>query len=165
MPDLGSAYVNIVPKAEGISGKVENLLGGGEAASGAENAGKGLGKKLLGGIAAMGIGTALVNTVKDAFEAGGALQQSFGGLETIYGDAAEGAKAYAQAAASAGISAKPNIIPANLTHQNCAIPAPQKPYSTIPNTSIGKYSSFICSQVDSLTAPKMPAAFFFPVQS
>ena len=105
MPDLGSAYVNIVPKAEGIKAGMEEILGGGDAAAGAENAGKGLGKKLIGGLAAMGIGTALVNTVKDAFEAGGALQQSFGGLETIYGDAAEGAKAYAQAAASAGISA------------------------------------------------------------
>ena len=33
------------------------------------------------------------------------LQQSFGGLGTLYGDAADGAKAYAQAAAAAGISA------------------------------------------------------------
>ena len=105
MPDLGSAYINIVPKAEGIKAGIEDILGGGEASAGAEKAGEGLGKKLLKGAAALGIGSAIAGTIKDAMEAGGALQQSFGGLETIYGDAAEGAKAYAQAAASAGISA------------------------------------------------------------
>ncbi|MBQ2619088.1 MAG: hypothetical protein IJF88_02460 [Oscillospiraceae bacterium] len=103
MPDLGSAYVNIVPKAPGIEGNIEQLLRGGE--PGAEKAGAGLGKKILGGIAAQGIGAAVGGMVKDAFEAGGALQQSFGGLETIYGDAAAGAKEYAMAAAAAGISA------------------------------------------------------------
>ena len=103
MPDLGNAYVNIVPKAPGIEGKVESLLN--EGAPGAESAGKSLGQRLLGGIAALGIGTAIGNVVKDAFEAGGNLQQSFGGLETIYGEAAEQAKAFAMEAASAGISA------------------------------------------------------------
>lgn len=103
MADLGNAYVNIVPKAPGIEGKIENLMN--EGSAGAEKAGAGIGKKLLGGLASLGIGAAVVSTVKDAFEAGGALQQSFGGLVTIYGDAAEGAKAFAMEAAAAGISA------------------------------------------------------------
>ena len=103
MPDLGTAYVNIVPKAPGISGKIEEVLGGGSA--GAEKAGAGFGKKLVAGLAAAGVGVAIGNVVKQAFEAGGNLQQSFGGLETIYGKAAEGAKKYAQEAAAAGISA------------------------------------------------------------
>lgn len=101
--ELGNAYVNIVPKANGIESKVEGLLGG--AGDGAERAGKSLGKKLLAGVAALGIGRAIGGMVKDAFEAGGALQQSFGGLDTIYGDAAAGAKQYAMEAAQAGISA------------------------------------------------------------
>ena len=29
MPDLGSAYVNIIPKAPGIEGKIEGLLSDG----------------------------------------------------------------------------------------------------------------------------------------
>ena len=43
--------------------------------------------------------------IKDAFSAGGDLQQSFGGLDTIYGEAAAAAKEYAFSAAQAGISA------------------------------------------------------------
>lgn len=103
MPDLGNAYVNIVPKAPGIESGIENLLN--EGASGAERAGTSLGKKLLGGVAALGIGKVIGDTVKEAFEAGGNLQQSFGGLETIYGEAAAQAKIFAEQAASAGISA------------------------------------------------------------
>jgi len=100
--ELGNAYVNIVPKARGIESKVENMLNGG--GGGAEKAGQGLGKRLLSGIAGLGIGVAVGNLVKSAFEAGGALEQSFGGLETIYGDAAEMGKEYAASAAAAGIS-------------------------------------------------------------
>jgi hypothetical protein len=103
MPDLGNAYVNIVPKAPGIEGKIEGILSGG--GGGAELAGASLGKKLLGGMAALGIGKAIGDTVKSAFEAGGNLQQSFGGLETIYGEAATQAKEFAMQAAEAGISA------------------------------------------------------------
>ena len=103
MPDLGNAYVNIVPKAPGIESKVEDLLGGGS--GGAEKAGEAWGKKLISGIGALGIGAAVGSIVKESFEAGGALQQSFGGLDTIYGEAAAAAKEYAMAAASAGISA------------------------------------------------------------
>ena len=103
MPDLGTAYVNIVPKAPGIEGKIEGILSGG--GGGAERAGASLGKKMLGGLAALSIGKAIGDTVKSAFEAGGNLQQSFGGLETIYGEAATQAKEFAMQAAEAGISA------------------------------------------------------------
>ena len=103
MADLGSAYVNIVPKAPGISSQIEDIMN--EGSPGAEKAGEGFGKKMLGAIGKLGIGTAVGNMVKQSFEAGGALQQSFGGLETIYGEAAEQAKAFAFAAQEAGISA------------------------------------------------------------
>ena len=43
--------------------------------------------------------------MKAALDEGGKLQQSFGGLETLYGDAADAAKRYAAEAAQAGISA------------------------------------------------------------
>ena len=102
MADLGNAYVNIVPKAPGIENNIENLLGGGGAG---EKAGKSLGKRLLGGLAAAGIVSGVGKILKSAFDAGGNLEQSFGGLDTIYGDAADSAKAYALQAAQAGISA------------------------------------------------------------
>lgn len=103
MPDLGNAYVNIVPKAPGIEGKIENLLNDG--AAGGTAAGENIGKKILGGIAKLGIGAAIGSTIKSAFEAGGNLEQSFGGLDTIYGEASAAAKDYAMQAAQAGISA------------------------------------------------------------
>ena len=99
---LGDAYVNIVPKAPGISNKIEGILN--NDGGGAEKAGLNLGGKLLGGLAKLGIGAAVVKTIKDAFDEGGKLQQSFGGLDTIYGDASAAAKDYAKQAASAGIS-------------------------------------------------------------
>ena len=105
MPDLGNAYVNIVPKAPGIEGKVENLLSGaGGGGGGAEAAGQGLGKKLLSGLAKAGIAAGAGKLLKDAFDAGGALQQSFGGLDTIYGESANVMKYFAGNAAAAGIS-------------------------------------------------------------
>ena len=102
MANIGTAYVKIAPQAPGIESKVESLLnqGGG----GAEKAGLGLGKKLLGGIAALGIGAAIGKTIKDAFEAGGNLQQSFGGLDTLYGETSDLMKYFSSTAAKAGIS-------------------------------------------------------------
>lgn len=102
MADLGTAYVNIVPKAPGIEKNVSNLLGGGDAGG---KAGLSLGKKLIKGLAAAGIGAAVGKFVKDAFAAGGDLEQSFGGLDTIYGDASSLMKGYSKLAAQAGISA------------------------------------------------------------
>ena len=106
MPDtsLGKAYVQIVPKAEGISGEIENLLGDG-AAKGGESAGKTMGGSMLGALKKVVVAAGVGKLIGDTLNAGGALQQSFGGLETLYGDAAEYAKEYAYMAASAGISA------------------------------------------------------------
>ena len=103
MPDLGNAYVNIVPRAPGIKSALEEILG--DNMPNPEKTGESFGKKLLNSIAKIGIGAAIGKTIKDSFEVGGNLQQSFGGLETIYGEAAEQAKAFAMQAAEAGISA------------------------------------------------------------
>ena len=105
--DLGKAYVNIIPKAEGISANMESLLGGSEAGAGAKKAGSGLGSKLMTGlkVGAAAAGVVLAKIVKDSFEAGGKLEQSFGGLDTIFGDASAQAKEFAVQAASMGISA------------------------------------------------------------
>ena len=104
MADLGQAYVQIVPKAEGISNKISNLVAPGSEKAGQE-AGGGIASGIKKAIVAAGVGAAVVGVVKGAVEEGGKLQQSYGGLETIYGDAAEAAKKYALEAAQAGISA------------------------------------------------------------
>lgn len=101
--DLGTAYVQIVPSAKGIGGSMRKILNGESTA-----AGKSAGANICGGIksaiAAAGIGTALTLGIKKSLSEGAALQQSFGGLDTLYGDAAEKAKEYAAAAQKAGIS-------------------------------------------------------------
>lgn len=102
--DLGSAYVQIVPSAKGISGSISKLLGG-EADSAGRSAGSSLGASLVsalsGALAAAGIG----KIIGSALGAGADLQQSFGGLDTIYDGAQDSAKRFAQEAYKAGISA------------------------------------------------------------
>ncbi|MCB2943745.1 phage tail protein [Streptococcus suis] len=102
--DLGSAYVQIVPSAKGISGSISKLLGG-EVDSAGRSAGSSLGASLIsalsGALAAAGIG----KIIGSALSAGADLQQSFGGLDTIYDGAQESAKQFAKEAYKAGVSA------------------------------------------------------------
>lgn len=108
MADIGKAYVEIIPKAPGISGKVANLITPGAKGAGknaGKDAGEGFGESLKKAIAGLAIGATVGAGFKAALDEGGKLQQSYGGLETIYGDAAEAAKKYAKEAAAAGISA------------------------------------------------------------
>lgn len=97
---LGTAYVQIEPKAEGIKGAISNLLGG-EAQSAGTAAGSKFASFAKKAITAAAIGT----VIKGALSEGAKLQQSyFGGLDTLYGDAADKAREYARAASEAGIS-------------------------------------------------------------
>ena len=100
MSDIGKAYIRIVPAAEGISDSISSVLNK-ESGSAGKSAGLNIAGAIKEAIAAAGIGT----FIKNSLEAGGNLQQSFGGLETLYEDAAEGAKKYAVEAAKAGLSA------------------------------------------------------------
>lgn len=83
---------------------MEDILGGG-AEEGGKQAGKKAGTSLVSSMKNVLIAAGVGKILKDAFSAGGNLEQSFGGLETIYGDAATGAKQFAVEAAAAGISA------------------------------------------------------------
>ena len=99
--EVARATVTIVPNMKGAQAKITQGLGG-------ENVGKETGKKIGVGLAGS-LKTALIaagigKVVKESLEAGGALQQSFGGLDTIYGEAADSMKAMAAEAATAGIS-------------------------------------------------------------
>lgn len=101
---LGTAYVQIAPSAQGISGSISNVLGGE-----AESAGTSIGGKLAGfakkAIIAAGVGTAVVKGIKSSMSEGAALQQSYlGGLDTLYGEAAASARQYAREASAYGIS-------------------------------------------------------------
>lgn len=98
--ELGKAWVQIVPSARGISGSISNVLKG-EANSAGTSTGLGIAGKVKSALAAAGIGAALWKSLSE----GGKLEQSFiGGLDTIYGSAADKAREYAAAAVQAGIS-------------------------------------------------------------
>lgn len=99
--ELGQAYVQIVPSAKGIKGSIEKELGGEADAAGKSTGGR-LGSALKGALAAAGIGAALSKTIGE----GAALEQSIGGIETLFGDSAGKLKDYAsQAYKTAGVSA------------------------------------------------------------
>lgn len=104
MADIGSAYINIVPKAPGIQGNIQKLLDGASGNTG-QKSGLKIGAGIVNGLKKAFVAGAVVKIIKDAFSAGADLQQSFGGLDTLYGDAAAAAKEYAFAAAQAGVSA------------------------------------------------------------
>ena len=103
MADLGKAYVQIIPKATGISDKIKEQVSPGAGAAGKEAGNSFVNKfaKIAGGAA---IGATVAKGLKAALDEGAKVQQSFGGLDTLYGDASEAAKNYAKEAASAGIS-------------------------------------------------------------
>lgn len=103
--NLGKAYVQIMPSAKGISGSISKLLGG-EAVSSGKISGKSFASELIGVagkvIATAGIGKAFASSIR----AGGALEQSIGGVETLFKDSANIVKNYAkQAYKTSGVSA------------------------------------------------------------
>jgi phage-related protein len=101
---IGKAYVQIIPQAKGISGQIEGVLGK-DAEKGGESAGNSFASKMVGAIKKVAIAAGVAKIFKDAIDAGADLQQSYGGLDTIYGDASDAAKEYAEQAYKAGISA------------------------------------------------------------
>lgn len=101
---LGTAYVQIVPSAQGIKGSIEGLMGG-EAESAGTSIGGKIGAFAKKALVAAGVGAVITKGLKAAFSEGAALQQSYlGGLDTLYGDAADQAREYAREAAKMGIS-------------------------------------------------------------
>lgn len=101
--DVATAYVQIVPSARGISGGIEQAIGGDAAVS---SAGASIGGKLTGAIIAAittaGLGAALGKTLTE----GAALEQSIGGVETLFkGSASQVTAAADQAFRTAGVSA------------------------------------------------------------
>ena len=102
---VAKAYVQVIPSAEGIKGKLSNVFNS-EMPSAGQSAGGVFGSNLVGKIkgliAAAGIGKIL----SDSLQAGAALQQSLGGIETLFKDSASTVIANAEKAyKTAGMSA------------------------------------------------------------
>lgn len=102
--NLATAYVQIKPTTKGIAGELKKQLGS-ETSKAGDEAGGLFGSGLLGALKKMLVGAGVATLLKESIAAGGDLQQSFGGLETIYGEASKQAKEFAMQASQAGISA------------------------------------------------------------
>lgn len=107
--ELAKAYVQIVPSAQGITGKIGEALGNEPVIAG-QKAGASLGSALIGKltsvVAAAKIGQILFSGLTSSLSEGGSLQQSLGGVETLFKDSAEAIKTYAdEAYRTAGVSA------------------------------------------------------------
>lgn len=112
MPDLGKAYVQIVPSAEGIQGSITKLISG-EADSAGTSAGKSMLSSMskaikagavVGGVAT--IGKALFDAIKTVVTEYANYEQLVGGVETLFKDSADEVQRYAENAyKTAGLSA------------------------------------------------------------
>lgn len=99
--NLGQAYVQIMPSAKGIKGAIEQQLDPEIKSSGLSLGGK-LGKVLKGAIVTAGIGKAIGASISE----GADLQQSLGGIETLFKGSADKVKQQAnEAFKTVGISA------------------------------------------------------------
>ena len=107
--ELAKAYVQIVPSADGIKGKLTEALGG-EAGSAGDVAGKLAGdslvKKVIGIVGAAKIGQTIVKGISSAMSEGAELEQSIGGIETLFKESSDVVIQNAQNAfKTAGLSA------------------------------------------------------------
>lgn len=110
---LGKAYIQIMPSAKGIKAEVEKVLGKeippateqpGEQAG--QQMGESMGSKLAGVLKKVILAAGFGKAVKESLMAGADLQQSIGGVETIFKQSANIVNNYARSAYTrAGVSA------------------------------------------------------------
>lgn len=98
MPDkieMAKAYVQIVPSAEGIRAALTDVFD--EETDGlGEKTGRRIGSDLVGTIKSVLAAAGIGKIIKDSLDMGGALQQSIGGIETLFGAGGKSMEEYAQ---------------------------------------------------------------------
>lgn len=103
--ELAKAYVQIIPSAQGIGGQIKKELGG-EVEPAAEETGVSAGQKLFGAIRKIAAAAGIGKVIKDSIVAGADLEQSMGGIETLFKESADQVIANAKRAyQTAGMSA------------------------------------------------------------
>mgnify|MGYP002586295017 CR=1 FL=1 len=104
--ELAKAYVQIVPSMEGLQGQLAKLFPDGVGGEQGGKMGKNLGKSLLAAFGAYKVADKLGDVIKSAFSEGAALEQSIGGIETLFKSSAGKVEQYASDAfKTAGVSA------------------------------------------------------------
>mgnify|MGYP001194243721 CR=1 FL=1 len=102
--ELGKAYVQIVPSAQGIKSALTEMFD--EETEGlGEQTGQSIGQELIGTLKKVIVAAGIGKIISESINLGGALQQSLGGVEPLCKDSADTVKAYAaQAYKTVGLS-------------------------------------------------------------
>lgn len=112
MPDIGKAYVQIVPRADGISDDISKLLGGGAAGAGSVAGASYAGafgaaaKKLIGPAAVIGVTKAGVDFMKDSIQLGMTFDSAMSQVAATMGTTVDQIGDLRDAARQAGRSTK-----------------------------------------------------------
>ena len=103
--ELAKAYVQIIPSARGIGGMIQKEMGG-EVASAGTSAGESLGSSMVATLKKVIVAAGIGKAFSAAISEGAALQQSLGGVETLFKGSADKVKGYAnEAYKTTGLSA------------------------------------------------------------
>lgn len=99
--EIGKAYIQIVPTTKDIKGNIEKSFQGV-----GESAGNMIGKKLMSKIKTIIKVAGIGKVIADSMKQGAELEQSIGGIETMFKNSASKVRQYAQEAyRTAGVSA------------------------------------------------------------
>lgn len=102
---LGKAYVQIIPSAKGISGAIQGLINN-DCIGAGEKGGAGFASKFASVAKDVLAGGAIAKVVSDSLNEGAKLQQSLGGIETLFKGSADKVKNFAsEAFKTVGVSA------------------------------------------------------------
>ena len=119
MTEVAQATVTIIPNMKGSQAKIAKDLGA-ETSAGGESAGKKFGASMVTAIKGVAAAAAIGKFIGDAINEGAKLQQSLGGIETLFKENADVVKGYAsEAYKTAGISA--NEYMENVTSFSAAL--------------------------------------------
>lgn len=113
--EIGKAYLNIVPSMDGFAARLSQAVNQ-QSGSVGDQAGEQLGSNLVGTLTKYLSAVAVGDTIRRAFLEGADLQQSIGGVETLFKDSADQIKEYAyDAFKTAGLSANEYMTQATST--------------------------------------------------
>ena len=103
--EIAQAYVQLIPSARGITGKIQSILNP-EASAAGQSAGQSLGSSMMATLKKVIVAAGIGKAFKATLDEGAALQQSLGGIETLFKDSADKVKGYAnEAYKTTGLSA------------------------------------------------------------
>lgn len=101
-PTLATGFIQLKPTLKDLKGNLEEAFNGSDTSA----AGESLGSKLMDGVKKVIMAAGIGKMIKDSIDEGAALQQSLGGVDTLFQNSAETVKGYAREAfKTAGISA------------------------------------------------------------